>query len=497
MNKIFYLLASVLLLTNACKNNDLDPTTPPDGNNPGGKPFTTESVWVNSLTGNVTLNQKTGHNLVTDAQNNIYILATIKGTVDADPGAATANVSATGNSSLMLAKYTAAGSYVWAITIPVDMADNTPALNIDASGNLYVASAFTGTIQIAPGVSLSAGSVGSTPAPATVAVIAKYNSSNGNYISSIRYPNNDVQTPTNTGSSIMSTDVVADASGNVYLGYNDITDKNSNSANSPRHGVAKFSSTGALVWKSAFNVGGTTFGGYRSDLNTMTLDKDGNLITTGNIFGYASYTPVAGNRSFDIETSFNNYYVAKMEGASGRFYWVKSYNFGYNGHLNKAFSLLTGTDGSIYLAGSRDKDAHPQSSPVGTVNSQTQHLYYKLNTNNGDVVWQKSIDAQTENGRNSLTMNAAGDLIASGTFNGQINLGGTTPLSGTAKNNVYLVKYKSDGSYVSSQSFKGSNANDNVTSYFVTASNGKINVLGTYNLAGGSNSIYLAQATDQ
>jgi hypothetical protein len=496
---LHYLVVGTLLITSACKNTDLGPDNPTDGDGTAivANPFDSEFLWINGFAGNITLNQKTGRNLVTDAQNNIYVLATYKGTVDANPGTGTANLTATGNSSLMLAKYTQSGQYAWAVSIPIDMADNTPSLNIDGSGNLYVASAFTGTIQIAPGVSLSAGSVGINPTPATVAVIAKYDN-NGNYVSSIRYPNNDVQTDTDKGSSIMSTDIVTDASGNIYLGYNDITNKNSAAAQSPRHGIAKFSSAGVLAWKSAFGVGGTGNAGFRSDLNTMAIDKDGNLITSGNIFGYASYAPVGASRNFDIETSFNNYYVAKMEASSGRFYWVKTYSFGSGGHLNKAYSLLTGADGSIYLAGSRDKDAIPQSSPVGTVNANTQHLIYKLSTTNGDVVWRKTIDAQTENARNSLTMNAAGDLIASGTFNGQVNVGGASPLTGTAKNNVYMAKYKSDGSYVSSRSLKGKTANDNVTSSFIVADkNGKIDLLGGYNLSGGNNSIYLSQLADQ
>ena len=488
-------IISGLISLNACKNNDVAPEPATDGTGSTEKPFTSESLWFNSFgTANITLNQKTGRNMVTDAQNNVYVLATFKGNIDADPSNGTASLTATGNSSLMLAKYTQAGKYVWAIAIPVDMADNTPSLNIDGSGNLYVASSFMGTIQIAPSVSLSAGSVGSTPAPATVAFIAKYNSNNGNYISSLKYPNNDVQTDTDKGSSIMSTDVVADASGNFYLGYNVIYDYAFSRKNLPHHSIAKFSSAGTLVWKSTFGIGGTGTLGYNSDINTMAIDKDGNLVTTGYVFGEASYMPVVGNRSFDIPTSFNNYCVAKVDGSTGRFYWVKTYDFGYNGHLNKAFNLLTGADGSIYLAGSRDKDAHPQSSPVGTVNSQTQHLYYKFNSANGDVIWKKTIDAQTENARNSLTMNAAGDLIASGTFNGQVNLGGAAPLTGTAKNNVYIVKYKSDGSYVSAKSFTGKAATDNVTSWFITIDgSSNINVLGSYNIAGGNNSIYLSQ----
>jgi hypothetical protein len=493
---LHYVIVGTLLLTSACKNNDLGPdgSTDGDGTTIVGNPFDSEFLWINGFAGNITLNQKTGRNLVTDAQNNIYVLATYKGTVDANPGTGTANLTATGSAALMLAKYTSAGSYVWAKSIPIDMADNTPSLNIDGSGNLYVASAFTGTIQIAPSVSLSAGSVGSTPAPATVAVIAKYDN-NGNYVSAIRYPNNDVQTDTDKGSSVMSTDVVTDASGNIYLGYNDITGSNSSSANSPYYGVAKFNSTGNFVWKSGFT---RSQAGSRSNISTLTVDKDGNLITTGYFFGYASYAGIPVGSQFSVETSFNNYYVAKMDGSTGRFYWVKTYNFGYGGYLNKAYTILTGADGSIYLAGSRDKDAVPQSSPVGTVNANTQHLIYKLSTTNGDVAWQKTIDAQTENARNSLTMNASGDLIASGTFNGQVNVGGASPLTGTAKNNVYIVKYRSDGSYVSSRSFKGKTANDHVSSSFIVADkNGKLNLLGNYNLSGGTSSIYLLQVADQ
>jgi len=495
-----------LLGLNACKNGAGDNPEPTNPATDGVKPaFNADAVWVDGFApGKITLNQKTGKNMVADAQGNIYVLATFTGTVDADPGTGTANLTATGSSSLLLAKYSNTGQYIWAKAIPVDVKDNTPSLTLDPAGNVYVGSSLTGSVQLTPEVTLNAGSYKSTGTlyPATIALVAKYSSS-GNYIAAVRYPNNDAvpsSTASNAGGNAVLHDIAADAGGNIYIGYINPPDNSGAVFAINHHHVAKTTGSGTPLWDYSFNNGDGN-GTFRTDVNSITLDKDNFVIASGYLSGYARYpfhyppnplllTDIA------IPTSFGGIFVGKIHPESGKYTWVKTVNYSSGAHVNIVHHLITGADGSIYLSGYRDKDA----AGSGAVNMTTQHMLYKFSASNGDVVWQKAITAQTVTGRSGLALNAGGDVILSGTYNTEVNTGGATPLTGTAQNNIYIAKFRADGSYVSAQNITGKTATDQGSSYFLTTDNSShINMLGYYASGQGTitNYVYLAQLNDK
>jgi hypothetical protein len=500
-NFLFSLSIMALIGLNACKNSGDDNPEPTNPTTDGVKPvFNADAVWINGFApGHITLNQKTGKNMVTDAQGNIYVLATFTGSVDADPGTGTVTLTATGSSSLLLAKYSKAGQYIWAKSIPIDQKDNTPSLTLDPGGNVYVASSLTGSVQITTGVTLNAGNYKLIDRlyPATVALVAKYDG-NGNFVSAVRYPNNDAvpsNTSSNAGGSAVLHDVAADASGNVYIGYIIPQDKG-DVGEVNHHHVAKINSSGTRLWDYSFN--GEASGKFQSDVNNITLDKDNNIIASGYFFGYARYPyHYPPNPLFlldsPIPTSFGANFIGKINTESGKYVWVKTLMYSSTSNINIVHGLTTSADGSIYLSGYRDKDA----ASSGGVNTSLQHIVYKFGTT-GDELWRKTINAQTTSGRSSVVVHASGDVIISGTYNTEVVIGGTSPLTGTAKNNVYIVKFRADGSYVSSQNITGKIDNDQVSSYFLNADNSNhINMLGYYASGTASNSVYLTQLNDK
>ncbi len=90
------------------------------------------------------------------APGDVYVTGAFNGTVDFDPGTGVANLTATGYKDVFLAKYTAAGNYLWAGRMggtPISGSSNCGGrtLSRSATGQVYVAGYFSGTVDFDPG----------------------------------------------------------------------------------------------------------------------------------------------------------------------------------------------------------------------------------------------------------------------------------------------------------------------------------------------------------
>lgn len=84
-----------------------------------------------------------------DASNNVYAVGTFSNTVDFDPSAGTANLTAVGGFDGYVVKFTATGIYQWAFALGSTGADNVQSIAID-NNNLLVTGAFTATTDFDP-----------------------------------------------------------------------------------------------------------------------------------------------------------------------------------------------------------------------------------------------------------------------------------------------------------------------------------------------------------
>lgn len=91
-----------------------------------------------------------GKVVTVDGSGNVYTTGIFSGTVDFDPGAGTFNLSSSGGTDMYIAKYSAAGNFLWAGAIG-GYNDSPSALVLDATGNLYVSGYFQGTGDFNPG----------------------------------------------------------------------------------------------------------------------------------------------------------------------------------------------------------------------------------------------------------------------------------------------------------------------------------------------------------
>ncbi|MDB5191577.1 MAG: hypothetical protein JWQ96_1140 [Segetibacter sp.] len=195
-------------------------------------------VWARRMGGT---GGDVSNDLALDASGNVHTTGYFLGTVDFDPNAGTANLTAAGNADIFVSKLDAAGNYVWAKNLGGTSFDNGNSIALDGSGNVYTTGGFSGTADFDPG----AGTTSLTSAGSADIFISKLTAA-GNFVTAVRMGGT---------SSEGGNQIIVDASSNIYItgdlqGTADF-DPNAGVVNVTSNGeidihVAKFSQSSAL-----------------------------------------------------------------------------------------------------------------------------------------------------------------------------------------------------------------------------------------------------------
>jgi hypothetical protein len=105
-------------------------------------------VWAKIFSGTDT---KRSESVAVDASGNVYTAGYFYGTVDFDPGAGTSNFTSTGSGDVFVSKLDSSGNYVWTKKFGSTAIDSGASVAVDASGNVYTAGLFSGTVDFDPG----------------------------------------------------------------------------------------------------------------------------------------------------------------------------------------------------------------------------------------------------------------------------------------------------------------------------------------------------------
>ncbi len=220
-----------------------------------------------------------------DTSGNVYATSFFEsGTTDFDPGAGTANLTASGRDSYVL-KLTAAGAFGWAKQLGGSGEEHSFGLDVDNSGNVYTVGTFRfGTIDLDPG----AGTQIASSAGNEDVYLSKLDT-NGNYVWGVTFGGSNIEY-------VMA--VRLDLNGNpVVVGqFSGTTDLAPGAsvlvATSPGPAaafVAKYLATdGSIIWGRT--VGPTDYAWAEG----AAIDALGNIYVVGRLSGSADFDPSAG-----------------------------------------------------------------------------------------------------------------------------------------------------------------------------------------------------------
>ena len=388
-------------------------------------------VWVKKIGGQ---SSDFAYSIAIDATGNVYLTGLFRYTIDFDPGPAVYNLSAYGGFEIFILKLTSSGNFSWAKRIGGSDDDVGNAIAFDASNNVYVTGYFSYFVDFDPGPAyVELNSYGDEDI-----FVVKFSSSGG-LVWARQMGTADTQ---------IGVDIATDAYSNVYItgtfkgnaDFNPISGAYYiNSNGNEDVFVVKLTNFGTLSWARAM-------GGTGEDLATaIEIDPDGNVITTGTFNGTVDFDPGAGIYNL-TSASGSDAFISKLD-PSGNFMWAKQ----LGGVSSQVITdLAVDVAGNLYLSGyfSGATDFFSgQGNYTLEPNGSTDLFISKFNPL-GELIYVEGIGGSNNEVANSITVDDAGNIFASGYFQtiGDFDPGIQVSYLGSAgEEDAFVVKFAPPG----------------------------------------------------
>lgn len=457
MNK--YILVALFCYGYACTN--LNAQTPP------------AAAWVNQIGGS---RDDESHHVVIDGNGNAIIIGQFEGTVDFDPSAGTANLTAVGNKDIFVAKYTSAGAYSWAFKIGSVNYDAGEGITVDGGGNVYVTGRFQGTADFNPsGVTNNL-----TAAGLYDVFVAKYTSS-GTYTWAFKIGGS----ATDQGNFI-----TYDATGYIY-----VTGKmsNLNVDFDPSTNINYVSSTGntdifLAKYSATLTPTSTSFyqwafkiGSANEDVGFgVTTDGSGNAFITGSFQNTADFNPSATINNLTA-VGDKDIFLAKYSSA-GAYQWAVRF-----GSVNpdEGNSVIYSSSASAvyvtgYFAGTVDFDPSALTNNIiATANDDA--FVGKYTAASGALSWIFKIGSSGDDSGEGINTDASGNVYVTGKINGSADFdpsASTYTVTSGGSDDIFV------GAYTSAKALTyafGVGVNNDQVGYGITVDNvGDLYVTGMF-----------------
>ncbi|HZW38218.1 MAG TPA: SBBP repeat-containing protein [Ignavibacteriaceae bacterium] len=322
------------------------------------------------------------------------------------------------------------------------------------TGNVYVASEFTGKAFFGNDSLISAGNVDYA--------LVKYDS-----IGSALWRIRAGGTLTDRGYG-----VGVDAAGNVYSCGEYFgtaifgTDTLVMLGNNLEGFVAKYNSNGSKIWLKDIK------GGNQDATRGMVVDNSGNVI----VAGYFGGTTVPTGVIFDTDTlstfGLRDIFLVKYN-TNGQVVWAK--HFGGALSTEEGRSVTVDAIGNIYLTGTFNTTATFDAITLNAVGGVD--MFVAKISPIGSVIWAKSAGGLKEDEGNGIAIDLAGNVYVGGRFDSAMVIGGNPVLS-KGDYDAFFAKYNSNGDFQWVKT-AGGTLKDYIYELTVDRNN-KIGVLGTF-----------------
>jgi hypothetical protein len=242
-----------------------------------------------------------------DTNNNIVVSGYHSGSTDFDPSTGSYTLPVTGSENLFFAKYSSSGNFIYAKDINANGSEGIPALMLDASNNIYIASRFELMSFVDPEPSTGLHIINTDASTNFLAVLTKYDPS-GNFMDAWKF-----ESPGNNFANIYAMGL--DNSNNIYLTgtYKGTVDFDF-SGNSLTHQsvgftsdifIAKYDPSGNYIYSESMGGNGDDYA------VSLILTNDGNIVVSGNYSSTCDFDPNAGNVSLTANGTNPNIFIAK------------------------------------------------------------------------------------------------------------------------------------------------------------------------------------------
>lgn len=378
-------------------------------------------IWAKHIVG---INSARLHDMDIDKNNNIVITGYSGKDVDFDPGTGVVSPTNNGASDIYVAKYDVNGNFLWVGTFGGEVSDDGTSVTVDSEGNILVTGWFQGTVDFNPGAEkyeLTSWGVD--------CFIVKLTSTGAfSWAKMIT-----------SKSPIEGHNIKTDAVNNIYIAgkFNRETDFD------PGEGIfnmtpyannaaflLKLDKNGKFKW--AIQPGGTTLSKNYGLKRPIAIDNNGNVILAFRFSGSVDFDPGLEQTILTSKGS-EDIFIQKID-SLGKLVWVKQIG-GIN--ADEAWGVTTDKSGNIYVTGffhgTVDFDPGEGSYLLNSDDNWVPSPFVAKYDKNGNSIWAYHIVREQGNWPygfgNELTVDASGNVLAVGDFNGKYDFNaGRAPL---------------------------------------------------------------------
>jgi hypothetical protein len=346
-----------------------------------------------------------------------------------------------GGTDIFVAKYSPSGTYIWAKRFGGTLDDVARAVAVDKFGDVAVAGDFNGTATIGVNTFTSLGlSDGFVLKLSGSSGAPSWSRQIGGLYASVTAADYGyaVATDPNSGDVV----VAGQVAGAVDFGTGYVY----TTSLAPDTFLAKYrSSDGAYMWAKTFNCLGQDAG------RAVAVDGGGNIALAGVFSGSIDF---GGGSLSGFAAGLYAGYAAKFSSA-GSHIWSDSFGTAYGAN---AYGVAVDSSGNVAVTGSFTGPSNMSfGSLVQISNTSGYPAAYvaKLSSATGAGIWAKSFVADQYSGGRAVAMDGTGNVIVTGDFYNHCNFGGGN-LTSAGSTDGFAAKYNLSGSYVWSKRFGGS-----------------------------------------
>ncbi len=385
-----------------------------------------------------------------DNNGHVIVAGNNSDTTDLDPGSGTAYTIANGVRDAFFAKYDASGNFIWAKSTqsdPVNSSAFVLTMTTDASGNIFMAGAFQGTVDFDPGAGVQQLT---SPTSFEDMFLAKFDN-NGNYLWAKRM-----------GGKLEDrvTKISVDDNGDLYVvGYfSDTIDFD------PGTGVAELMVTPNpaatnLVF-AKYTANGDYVFAHSLATNTRKIDvaASGNaVVVTGTFTDTVDFEPDAGVANLN-GNSFMNLFFAKYDNAGNYIYANMIQTADIAWLYSGGKTIAADNSGNIYIIGHHGANCDFDPGAGTAIKNGTfgNAMFIAKYDANGNYQWVKSFD-HNGNSMDAIALEDNGTVVVVGRILTAADFdpdGGTAILSCPATYSSFIGKYNgSNGNYQQAYTF--------------------------------------------
>jgi len=189
-------------------------------------------------------------------------------------------------------------------------------------------------------------------------------------------------------------------------------------------------------------------GNYCDHGNSVTIDSDGNIYTTGNFRGNVDFDPGLGITNL-VSEGLNDIFIQKLS-PTGNLLWVRQIGGVY---VDSGTSISNDLYGNVYTIGTF-RDTVDFDPGIGITNLASKGLndifIQKLDTD-GNLIWVKQMGGMYDDNGTSITIDTEGNIYTIGNFRDTVDFDtgtGITNLISFGDRDVFIQKLDANGNFL-------------------------------------------------